>query len=182
MSIIDYLFPKQCLLCSRIGYDICPKCIVKISHSLPSCCICNNLNNDYHTHTYCSTTDIQCFTGWYLTKEVKQKIERKKQLQIYSVHRYLLGLLINYLNINNIITNSKILPLPTDDFKTERLNRYLARCIRGNNSNNLLYIGESTKDIDVLRKKKRLLLQKPQHLQVLVLFTQIGPPHREGEE
>lgn len=172
MSIVEKIFPKQCLICSRIGFEICPKCLVKIPHSLPSCCICNNINNNYLTHRYCTDLSIQCFTGWYISKEIKYKLQRKKDLQIYSVHKFLLNTLINYLSISELTKSSTIYALPTNELKSKRLNTALARSLKRGKGDGLLFVGGEIESIEFLKKEKGLLLKKSPHLQVLTLFTQ----------
>jgi hypothetical protein len=179
MNIIDFLFPKQCIFCSRIGYEICPTCHTKLIRSLPSCCICKKISKDYWTHDECINGKIQCFTGWYISKDISSTLERRKSIGIYSTYLHLLNELIESFQLTEYIQNSTVLPIPSKDISTKKLNQYLSKTIHSGESNslNLLFIGESVGDVkDIL---KGLPLWKPFNIKILSLFTstQSEAPH-----
>jgi len=176
MKLIDYIFPKQCLICSRIGEDICNHCLKGLPHTLPSCCICNKLSNNYLTHTNCSIYNIQYFTGWYLTKDIETSLIRKKEYHLYSAYDFLLNNLIAYLKIEDLIYSSHIYPIPSQNKDDFCLNNHLSRRIprTGNKGENILFIGETLPDIqNVLNKAKGLSIKEPLNIHILVLFKPI---------
>jgi hypothetical protein len=175
MSIVNSIFPKQCLICSKIGFDICPKCLRKLPHSLPSCCVCGKLNRDYYSHRDCLKKHIQCFTGWYLSKDWEYKLQKKKKLQIFTIYTTLLDSLITYLKIEDIVKESKVYPIPSKISKEREINTYLARYLKGKkNKHNILFIGEHRSQIKLLNKEKEYLYADTNTIRVLALF--IPPP------
>lgn len=143
MNILDHIFPKECILCSRLGFDICDSCLKKIPHTVPSCCICNRVNSNYLTHDRCSCVKIQFFTGWCLTKDIESEVLKRTDAQIYSIFKYLLLVLIDYLSIEDIVANSNIIPIKTNNKNDYLLNIYLSNILsKGKDRNNKpLFIG-----------------------------------------
>ena len=110
MCIIDCIFPKQCVICSKVGEDICTNCLKKIPRYLPQCPICHKLNNGYYTHKNCYSKQIQCFTGWAISKELEIKLKQK----IFT-YKNLLTNMISYLSAEETIKKSFIIPLYSKD-------------------------------------------------------------------
>jgi competence protein ComFC len=58
VSVLDFLFPKRCLGCGRIGTYFCLRCRTKIRHialNEPVCPVCGRLAIDGTTHPVCRT-------------------------------------------------------------------------------------------------------------------------------
>ena len=54
MPLMDFLFPKKCVVCHKLGDYICANCFSKISYDVkPICAICNNLAINGFTHPKC---------------------------------------------------------------------------------------------------------------------------------
>ncbi len=176
MKLIDCIFPKQCLICSRIGEDICNHCLKGLTRTLPSCCICNKISNNYLTHPNCSNYHIQYFTGWYLTKDIETSLMRKKNYHLYSTYDLLLNNLINYLKIQDLINISNIYPIPSENKNDYLLNNHLSRKIakKVNKVKNILFVGEYLSDTqNIINKTKGLSIKEPLNVHILVLFKPI---------
>jgi len=176
MDILNFLFPKECILCSRIGNDICDSCIKKFSHTLPSCPICNKVNMGYESHNECFDIKIHFFTGWYLSKDIEYKLLQKSISSIYSPYTYLLDKLIDYLNIKDVIHNSTLLPLFVDDRNEYLINKRLVNHIKQKNplNKNILFVGYLLNSDKIVRDNlKRLPLWESFNISFLTLFKSI---------
>ena len=105
MRLIEFLFPCQCVVCSKVGEYICPKCIKGIPHCLPICCVCNKLSNKGLTHSFCSNINITYFTGWYISEKMSKIFDQKKEKGNFNIHLRLFTTLINYLKIYDLMCN-----------------------------------------------------------------------------
>lgn len=173
MNPINYIFPRYCLICSKLGEDICDECIKRLIHKLPSCCICKRLNNNYFTHRKCSKISIQFFTGWYLTEDIELKLRRKRQYGLFSIYEYLLKRLILYLDIQNILDESNICPIFSYETDEYSLNKFLSKSLliskRGNG--NILFVGGHQGDIEgTINRIKGLPSKEPLNVRFLTLF------------
>lgn len=55
MGILDFIFPKKCVGCSKFGDYICPDCFVQITFDVELIClVCNRSAIDGITHPSCS--------------------------------------------------------------------------------------------------------------------------------
>lgn len=177
MNLLDFIFPKECIICSKVGEDLCDSCIKNISHTLPSCPICNKLSKEYMTHPECNTYQIQFYTGWYLTKDIEYIFLKKRDSHIYSPYLYLLKNLIQYLKINEIVYSSNILPILSQDKRDTELNLYLVKHI-----SNRDYIKKDTLYIGWLQSEsyeymKRLPKRESSKIRFLTIFKPI--PQKE---
>jgi len=177
MNIFEYIFPKQCIICSKVGDSICNSCIKDLPYTLPSCFICNNLSNGYYTHEECLEEKVQCFTGWYISKELEKNLKRQIDLGIYSTHIQLLEILILHLKLNEIVENSKIYPINGGNKDEEIINIRLARSLyksEGIKSNTLLVGNRIVNKNDLIAQVKGLY-KEPFHLRILILFKPTIP-------
>lgn len=53
MNIIDFLFPKLCVGCGKLGQYLCPSCVVNIGQTELVCPICERLAYGGATHPIC---------------------------------------------------------------------------------------------------------------------------------
>lgn len=54
MSLLDFLFPKYCVNCKKLGSYLCADCFAYISFdALPICLVCNRASLDGFTHPGC---------------------------------------------------------------------------------------------------------------------------------
>lgn len=92
MNLVDILLPKQCILCSRVGFDICNQCLTKIPKALPNCLICNKLSNHGLIHQRCLDIDKEIYwiRGWNPLKNNLTVFENKKKNNLFSIYTFLL--------------------------------------------------------------------------------------------
>jgi len=92
MNLADLLLPKQCILCSRVGFDICNQCLTKIPKALPTCLICNKLSNYGLIHKECLDIEkeICWIKGWNPLEKDLTAFESKKENNLFSIHIFLL--------------------------------------------------------------------------------------------
>ena len=56
MGFLDFLFPKYCVSCRKIGSYLCPNCFAYISFdSVATCLVCNRQSIDGLTHLRCKS-------------------------------------------------------------------------------------------------------------------------------
>ncbi len=173
MPLLDFFFPTQCLLCSKIGESFCNKCIKTLPRTLPTCPICDKLNNGYQTHNKCLSFRTQFFTGWYLRGNLENILYNKNQLNIISPYIYLLNNLIEYLDITELIKESKILPLYSNIKEDFKLNTSLANHLNSNNHSNkgVLFIGYILRDKNqIIESIKRCPFREDANIKFLTLF------------
>ncbi len=172
MRLIEYLFPCQCVVCSKVGQSICPRCIKGLSRTLPMCCICNKLNNGYLTHNSCSETQIHYYTGWYISKEIERTLYKKVERRLWNSHLYLLDTLISRLNLKEIVKMSKKYPIQSERKNIYQLNKYLCNNIEGTNKDkNILFVGERLENIQEIKEIIRGLPRNPLNIYILSIFV-----------
>jgi len=178
MNIFDYIFPKYCLLCSKIGEEICDRCLKEIPYTLPSCCICNKLSNGYLTHKDCSKIQFQCFTGLYISNDLRNALEKKMNLGIYTTHIYLLEKIVERLSLSTIIHNSQIYQIQDIKNEINILNSQLANSLRitEEKKDDILLVGNCIGNKEMLLQQVKGLYKEPFNLRILVLFEQSTAP------
>ena len=55
MSLLDLLFPKNCLECKRPGKYFCDHCLSKMEYTKPICPVCKRYSFQGKTHSFCTT-------------------------------------------------------------------------------------------------------------------------------
>lgn len=56
MSLLDFVFPKKCVNCGKLGDFVCPDCFTYISFDVsPICLVCNRQTYNGLTHERCHT-------------------------------------------------------------------------------------------------------------------------------
>lgn len=172
MRLIEYLFPCQCVICSKVGEYICPKCINGIPHTLPLCCICNKLSNRCLTHAHCSNLNITYFTGWYLSNKMGNIFNQRIQKGIRRLHLSFLTALILYLKIENLIKDCRVYPLPSKNINTLKLNKFLCKSIKGTRkSKDILFVGNRLENIREVEEVIRGLTYSPLNIYILAIFV-----------
>lgn len=77
MGILDFLFPKYCVSCRKIGSYVCPDCFAKLAFSQKSLCfICGKYAADELTHPACQKESALdgCFIALAYTPVAKKLI------------------------------------------------------------------------------------------------------------
>lgn len=116
MSVIDLLFPKNCLGCGRKDQYICSSCIKKVGEQKLVCCECEKPSVDGFTHVKC--TRAQSLDGlislWPYEGVIRKAILALK----YKFAKQIVDELLNYIleKLNNLnVTLPKeaaVVPIP----------------------------------------------------------------------
>ncbi|MGI6423288.1 MAG: hypothetical protein ACOX0X_01530 [Candidatus Dojkabacteria bacterium] len=164
MNMMDILFPKQCIVCSRIGFEICDHCLTEIPKALPTCIFCNRLSNQGVPHRECleMDKDIVWIRGWNLSKKQRFLFDLKRKNSLFSIYIFLMDKLLEEKGLSkyNLTTS----PLTSS---------HLDICISKKYNNNkkgepLFLIGER-----VLNRKKllsRLKEVQEKRINILTIF------------
>ena len=176
MDIFKFLFPQQCIICSKVGHCICNSCIKKLPRCLPSCPVCGLLSNDYLIHSKHRSTLCYGYTGWCIPNSLKVRLDSNIEKGLYSTHLFLLEDLIHYLKLKDRISFSDILPIYSERKDIMRLNTALAKSLsKDRGSNTLLLIGNSWEDEGVKVSIEKGPLKKKSSYSVLTLFRYFTP-------
>ena len=177
MHLLEWIFPKQCIYCSRVGYDICDNCLKKIPKSLPCCFICNKIVNKGETHKECFPTKAKiCYKrGWYISPKRLLILNSKKILCLNSAHKYLLNRLIEDCKLKNDILRSDILPLNTNISTDFQFNISLVKSMKGGKSirgsRKIYLVGESLPNIECIREQlSQILRREIRDIYILTIF------------
>ena len=138
MNLIDFFFPKQCIICSKVGFEICDKCLTKIPKALPTCLICRKISNKGLIHKRCLETDkeIRWIRGWSLLKKYISIFKSKKKNCLFSVYALLLDILLTRTTpFGEILNIQPISNSPLDNYLSKRFKKNCS-------SNKLFLIGE----------------------------------------
>ncbi len=148
MALIDIIFPHQCIFCSKVGEEICKKCLTKIFVSLPQCIVCGKISTNGETHRKCIKIDkkVLSIQGWNIPKRLYIPLNKRKRQGIYSVYKYFLLMLLKKHALE--LENYKIYPI-----QDIPIDRYLTSSLHSkSNSNKLCLIGESINNREELLK------------------------------
>ena len=52
-TLLDIVFPKSCVICSRHGEYLCDRCKLLFKKTLPECYLCRRISAGYCTHSQC---------------------------------------------------------------------------------------------------------------------------------
>lgn len=154
MPILDFIFPKQCVRCSRVGYYLCPSCLKIFPKSLPSCCICKNLSPNGATHYKCNFMDIgiRHVKGWYENREFRKYLIQKSSGPIYDYYLFLISEVIQRNSLLESLHSYKIFPLFGKRFKD--INKRITKKYKKYSdikSKKLCLIGVQIEDIEELK-------------------------------
>lgn len=170
MVLTDIFFPKQCIVCSRIGFEICDKCITHITRSLPKCMVCGKINTKGDTHLLCSKNlsfKLSYIQGWDIPYDIYMNFRRKRDLSIYSTHKYLLEDLLERSNIQNKLF--RVIPIQNNP-----IDRFLVSHVYSDsNSKHLCVVGENIPDRYQLiqRLEKYVTTNRLEDVLVISLFN-----------
>ncbi len=117
--MLNLLFPKECLVCSRTGLWLCKTCQKRLYPTLPNCYICKKLSNDFKTHSQCLKKDSfeSVITFWKYNECSKKLIHNFKYKNRFQIANFIFSLFENKLkNIN--FKKSLLIPLPSHRKKT----------------------------------------------------------------
>jgi competence protein ComFC len=116
--MLHILFPKECLICSKIGLWLCKKCQKKLVQTLPTCYICKSLSNKYCTHNGCLDKNSlnKITTIWKYNEYGKSLIHSYKYKHRFQVGDFLFSLIEDKLKTFDM-KDSVLIPLPSHKMK-----------------------------------------------------------------
>lgn len=96
MGILDFLFPRRCVSCRRLGFYICPRCRLNIRKiETPVCSVCERPSIGGATHPKCKTSF--CLDGltsiWVYDGPIKKAIKELKYRFVTDLARELVSLI-----------------------------------------------------------------------------------------
>jgi hypothetical protein len=160
MSLLDYIFPKQCIFCSRVGFEICNPCLKKISKALPSCFVCKRINTHGLVHKGCLDTEKKIFwiRGWNPNPTYIRFFTSRKEKHLYSIYALLMGILIK--------ERGKEMKVNVQPLTRNSLDIYLSKIISSySNSEILCLVGEKISN----RKELALKISRSKYTTVIIL-------------
>jgi ComF family protein len=112
MKLLDFIFPKRCVNCGKIGKYFCDSCVKKIrpiAHNEHVCPMCGRLALDGVTHPYCRTRySLDGLTSFFhYDGPVKKAIKAIK-------YRYVSDLAEEFVSLLSIpeFKNYVLIPIP----------------------------------------------------------------------
>ncbi len=117
--MLNFLFPKECLVCFKTGSWLCNRCQKKLLPTLPNCYICKTLSNNYKTHESCRRDNSlnQVITLWKYNEYSKKLMHNFKYKNRFQVGDFIFFLFEEKLKRLNL-ENSLLIPLPSHKTKT----------------------------------------------------------------
>lgn len=104
MEILDFIFPKQCVGCRKIGEYLCKDCKKTLQPHMEICPGCHNYSRDYQTCLDCKSQWDFMLDGilipfsysWFLKKIIlKLKYYHKKSVVDFLIQRVFLAIQVN---------------------------------------------------------------------------------------
>ncbi len=116
--MLDFLFPKECLVCSKTGLWLCKTCQKNLVPTLPNCFVCKKLSNNFETHNSCLKKDSlkSVVTFWKYNEYSKKLVHNFKYKNRYRVGDFLFSLFEKKLERINF-QDSLLIPLPSSKQK-----------------------------------------------------------------
>ncbi len=116
--MLNLLFPKECLVCSKVGDWLCPRCKKKLVQTLPQCYICKTISNQYNTHNSClkDSSFKKITTLWKYNECSKKLIHNYKYKHRFKIGDYIFSLFEDKLKDIDF-KDSVLIPLPSHKMK-----------------------------------------------------------------
>jgi ComF family protein len=114
MSLIDILFPKECLQCGRVGHYICNNCLDRIHLTKQVCIECEKPAIDGMTHINCLKRDSLkgAISIWNYEGIIRKALIKLKYNFAYKVAEEFADITVKYLRANFTALPKKALLLP----------------------------------------------------------------------
>lgn len=90
--ILDIIFPKHCINCSKAGNYLCPDCTSTITRHLQVCFVCRKISPLGKTHSYCQSKTN--FDAVIIATQYKDTIKRALVKIKYGLHYDILSELL----------------------------------------------------------------------------------------
>lgn len=172
MHLLDFIFPKYCVNCRKIGEYICPDCFVQISFDVEKIClVCNKPSIDGRTHPGCRnryTPDGSAISISYKSVAKRLIIAFKYKPYISDLQHVLTdlfyeGIIQQELFIQMITKDSILVPMPLHPVKLRQRGYNQAEILAGKLGRRLgipvlpmLKRVKKTETQTVLKREKRL--------------------------
>lgn len=117
--MIDLLFPKECLVCSKTGLWLCKTCQKELYPTLPNCYVCKKLSNGFLTHKECYKDNSleSVVTLWKYNECSRKLIHNFKYKNRFRIADFLFSLFENKLKSIDL-KKSLLVPIPSYKRKT----------------------------------------------------------------
>lgn len=160
MSLLDFIFPKQCVFCSRVGFEICNHCFKKIPKALPSCFVCKKINTHGLVHKGCLDTEKKIFwiCGWNPNPKDLYFLKLRKEKQLYSIYTFLMRTLIKERGLESKVNVQPLTQSSLDIYLSKKFPSY-------SNSEILYLVGEKVFN----REKLALKISESKYTTVVIL-------------
>jgi competence protein ComFC len=116
MSLIDFVYPKNCLNCRRSGFYLCPKCVSDVGFASQKCIYCQKASIDGFVHSKCRRKyridgSVSVFRH---EKVIREGIIKLKYKFIYEMARELSVYMAYYLryNVSAVPKKAVLVPIP----------------------------------------------------------------------
>ncbi len=105
-----------------------------------------------------------------MDKRYLRELKKKKNLNIYSIYKYLLFEIVKYAKLEDQISGSVIYPISSDDKDTINLNKYLALSLsKKKEKERGIFVGESLKSLEILKEQIESI--KRDNIKEILLIT-----------
>ncbi len=119
-SLLDILFPKSCLSCSKEDFYICPACFAKIPiKNEVNCRFCGKRRPDGRTCAPCKAKNQSSLTGLLIASEwnnllVRQMIYECKYRSVKELAKSMAEIMVKFLKANQLINaqTDKLILMP----------------------------------------------------------------------
>jgi len=116
MGVLDLVFPKSCLGCSKGGIYICPDCLTKVRLVKPICPYCEKTSIDGATHIKCRRKFglDGLISIWEYEGVIRKAILALKYKYSLEVGREISNVFVKYLSQGDFIIphSSVVVPIP----------------------------------------------------------------------
>lgn len=130
MNLLDYVFPKRCVVCKKAGSYLCENCFINLSFDVSNLClVCNKPSYNSFTHPKCkSKYSIDgCFASLVFNKTAQKLIYNFKYKPFLTDVKESLGNLfyesiIQNENFNKLMADGEwlMVPIPLSNAKLKK--------------------------------------------------------------
>lgn len=169
MNLLDFLFPRRCVSCGKIGRYFCRKCCLKIEFiTRPICPVCGNPAIDGATHPRCKTRySLDGLTSFFRYNGVIRKaVKAIKYRFVSDLAKEFISLISpSILSTINYQPSTILIPIPLHPSRlrfrgfnqAEVLGKLLAKRLNiPINTNILKRTRKTTPQVEMKDRKKRL--------------------------
>lgn len=115
--LLDAIFPRGCIVCSKKGEYLCERCKKYFKRNLPECYVCRRISPMYKTHDVCK--DVFCldslFVGWEYNEISSEILKLLKYRYVSDLEDSLSKFFIECISrtsFKNVIRNTLLVSMP----------------------------------------------------------------------